>query len=300
MKTRIYFTIIAVFFCSALSAQSIPSLLIPSDAVSMGRAGATVASAPGAFAMESNPAMSAFYDGTLNAQASYGMWQSSTSGNTIINVGAIGKVGERLAFGIGGKYFTYPSYTIVNGSGIAQQVDGTFSPKEMNLLLGASYRLADCFSVGVNAKMASSTLGVDAKATVFAADVALAFHKNGVGAGLSVCNLGSKAKFGDNSYNLPAYLRAGASYSIVGVTVQAEADYLFAGAFMAAVGAEYWWKDYVGVRAGYHYGDPAKAIPQYISLGLGAQFKGVQLDFAYLLGNSIFSNTLAVNLGYRF
>lgn len=291
---------VAVFVCCVLNAQSVPSLLIPSDAVAMGRAGAVVASAPGAFSMEYNPAMSSFYEGHLSAQASYGMWQSGASGNSLINVGATGKIGERFSLGAGGKYFTYPSYTITDGNGIPRQVDGLFSPKEMSFLLGASYRVADCLGIGVNARFATSTLAPDAKANVFAGDVALAYCRRGLRAGISVCNLGSKAKYGENSYNIPTYARAGVSYSIVGITLQAEADYLFSGAVMAAACAEYWWKEYVGVRVGYHYGDPVKAIPQYFSLGLGGQFKGVQLDFAWLLGNGIFRNTFAVNLGYRF
>ena len=97
------------------------------------------------------------------------------------------------------------------------------------------------------------------------------------------------------------YIRAGGSMSLAGITASAEVDYLLSGALMASLGAEYWFlNDHLGVRAGYHYGDAAKAIPSYASLGLGAKFAGISFDFAYLLGSSAIGGSLCFGLGYSF
>ena len=69
---------------------------------------------------------------------------------------------------------------------------------------------------------------------------------------------------------------------------------------MAGLGLEYGIADIAFVRAGYHYGDAAKALPSYASLGLGAQFAGVSLDLAFLTASESLGNTLLFGLGYSF
>ena len=77
-------------------------------------------------------------------------------------------------------------------------------------------------------------------------------------------------------------------------------DYLFSGALMAGLGLEYCIVDIVSVRAGYHYGDAAKALPSFASVGLGVKFAGVHLDAAFLLASKTLGNTLMIGLGYSF
>ena len=69
---------------------------------------------------------------------------------------------------------------------------------------------------------------------------------------------------------------------------------------MAAFGVEYGIADIVFVRGGFHYGDNAKGIPTYASLGLGVQFAGVHLDAAYLTASKTLRNSLQISLGYAF
>ena len=87
---------------------------------------------------------------------------------------------------------------------------------------------------------------------------------------------------------------------VAGLTVGAEVDYLFSGALMAGLGVEYTIVDIVSLRGGFHYGDAAKAIPMYASLGLGVKFAGVHLDFSYLLASQTLGNSLLFGLGYSF
>ena len=111
-------------------------------------------------------------------------------------------------------------------------------------------------------------------------------------------------KYGENTYSQPSLVKAGAGYTIglgtSSIAVNAEADVLFSGGFMAGLGAEYSFDDLVFVRAGYHYGDDKKAIPSYGSLGAGVKFFGVRLDVAYLVGSQVLKNSLGVTLGYSF
>ena len=126
------------------------------------------------------------------------------------------------------------------------------------------------------------------------------YAKDAFSAALGVCNVGSALSYGGESYALPMFAKAGAAYSASGFTASAEVDYLFSGALMAGVGAEYCIVDIVSLRAGFHYGDAAKAIPTYASVGLGVKFAGVHLDAAYLLASKALGNTLTVSLGYAF
>ena len=87
---------------------------------------------------------------------------------------------------------------------------------------------------------------------------------------------------------------------VSGLTIGAEVDYLFQGGLMAGLGVEYTIVDIVSLRGGFHYGDAAKAVPMYASLGLGVKFAGVHLDAAFLLASKTLGNTLMFGLGYSF
>ena len=88
--------------------------------------------------------------------------------------------------------------------------------------------------------------------------------------------------------------------AVSGLTVGAEVDYLFTGGLMAGLGVEYTIVDIVSLRGGFHYGDPAKAVPMYASVGLGVKFAGVHLDAAFLTASQTLGNTLMIGLGYAF
>ena len=75
---------------------------------------------------------------------------------------------------------------------------------------------------------------------------------------------------------------------------------LFFGALMAAVGVEYGFADMVFARAGFHYGDPAKALPTFASVGIGAKFIGIRLDASYVFLSETLGNSFLVSLGYAF
>ncbi|MBR2608729.1 MAG: PorV/PorQ family protein, partial [Bacteroidales bacterium] len=167
-----------------------------------------------------------------------------------------------------------------------------------------SYAIIDCLSAGVTLRYADSRLAEEASAAVFGADIAVYFEKNGISAGLSLNNLGTKVKYAETSYSQPMMLKVGAGYDLKlgssALDFDAEADVLFAGGVMAGAGCEYSFKDMVFARAGYHFGSSANAVPSYASAGLGLKFFGAQLNFAYLFGSDVLSNSMCISLGYTF
>lgn len=297
-------TFLFAFAVSAglMSAQTLPSLLIGSDVAAQGVASTSVGKASGAYSLEGNVAAMALAQEKLSAAASFGLWQPDYAKDKVIGAGATYRLGSRLAFGLQFKSLLQPSYDIVTESG---SVKDSFTPGETLVGLGAAYSLTDWLSVGVTGRMVKSTLAEDAKASVFGADVALCLKKDAFSAGLSVNNVGGKVNYGGDDYDQPMLAKVGAAYRFgnpeaSSVTPSVEADVLFKGGFMAGVGLEYSYKSILFARGGFHYGDKEKAVPTYASLGLGARFKGISLDLAYLTASDVVGNSLSVGIGYRF
>lgn len=299
MKKAIVMTALCAL-CLNLSAQTTMQFLgVNSDAETAAVAGTGIARPANAFAVESNMAAAALSASKMAFGAGYDIWQPNASKTGIVSVGGFFRVGDNLAIGAGFKNFAEPEYTYASAEGRSTI---SFKPSEMAVSIGGAYKLSDAFSLGLDAKVALSTLADFAKATAVAADLTLAYSANGLSAGLAVSNIGGKVTYSgsDASYALPMSARAGAAYTVSGFTASLEADYIFNGGLMAGLGAEYWIKEIVAVRAGFHYGDSAKAIPTYASLGLGAKFAGVSLNAAYLLASETLGGTMMFGLAYAF
>jgi len=287
-----------VLFASVLhlSAQSMQFLNIIPDSESAGVAGASVSRKADAYAAENNSAFASLSEKKMKVAAGYGAWRPSQSKTDVISVAGFCRLGDRFALSASFKDFLEPSYNIDSEDG---RPGSSFAPKELAASLGLSYSLGKGFSVGIVAKFANSCLAQTAEASTVCADISMAYGGKSFSAGLSVCNVGGKVKYGSSSYCLPTAVRAGASYSIAGITASAEADYVFQGGFMAGAGLEYLIVDIVSVRAGYHYGNDG-GIPPYASLGLGVRLVGISLNAAYLLASKTLGGTFCFGLGYEF
>ena len=295
----------ALFVSLKAGAQVLPSLHMNQDAASMGMGSAGVASKAGAFVIENNIAAIPFAEQKMAVQAGFGIWQPSYANNKTIGLGGMYKVSPKIGLALDFKYLMLPSYSGVTGNG-ADIRDSEFSPSEMNLAAGVSYKIIDCLSAGLTLRYAGSTLAPEASANVFAVDFGVFFQKNSVSAGLSLNNLGTDVKYSETAYPQPMHMKAGAGYDLEMGTSRifftAQADFLFAGGFAAGAGCEYSFKNIVFARAGYHYGDAVNVVPSYASFGLGLKFFGVTLDAAYLVADSTspMRNTLRFGIGYRF
>ena len=297
MKRILSTLILSAAAFAAASAQSMPSLLIPTDPISASVAGSGIAREATAYAVADNASAMAFTSGTFAVAASYGMWAPKAADSQLINAAGYYRLSDKAVLGLSGTFCIDRQTSITNANGA---VTGTYSPKDIVARVGASYLITDCLSAGVTAKMIHSSIGPDLSGTAFGGDVSVMYSQNSLSASLAVCNLGTAIKYGSTSYSMPMYARAGAAYSAVGLSVSAEADYLFEGAFAAALGAEYSIADIAAVRAGYHYGAKDKGIPSYASVGLGVKYAGVELNAAFLLASKTLGNTLLLGLGYSF
>lgn len=297
---------VALSFCvsaTALKAQVLPSLLLNQDPASLAMGSAGVSSEADAFALETNVASMSFSEKTMSVKAGFGMWQPAYADLKTVGVAGTYRISDKIGVGLDFKYLMMPSYSGVTGNG-ADIRDSEFKPSEYGIAAGFSYAFMDCLSAGLTLRYAGSSLAPEASAKVFAADLGLYFKKNAVSAGLSLNNLGTKAKYSEVAYAQPMLVKLGAGYDLEMGTSElffaAQADILFAGGIMAGVGCEYAFKDMVFARAGYHYGNSANVIPSYGSAGLGLKIAGVTLDFAYLYGSKTLANSMCVSLGYSF
>jgi len=265
------------------SAQGLPALLVPADSRAQAMGGIQLA--PDAE--------------HLNVQAFYGLWAPKTAANSLIGGDVYFRAGERVALSLEGRTFLDKPYEITNAQGM---VRGTFRPNDLIVGLGATVYATEALSVGLKARMASSKIAEDAKGNAFCADVTVRYDGGLFFAGLEGRNLGSRIQYGGNaSYALPGLVAlSGGVRPIDGLTMAAEADYLFAGALMAGFGLEYCIQQIAFLRAGFHYGDAAKALPTFVSLGAGVQFAGVHLDLSFLTASKTLGNSLMVGLGYAF
>ena len=299
-------TVFAVLILSAsgfaINAQTLPSLMLDQDPASLALGMSGVASHSGAFAIQNNVAAISLSEKTLDAQAVFGIWQPSYSNLKTMGAGVVYRMGK-LGFGVDVKMLKLQSYNGISGNG-SDIRDSEFAPREINLAAGASYAVMDCLSAGVTLRYTGSNLAVDASAAVFGADIALYYSKEALSAGISINNIGTKVKYSETSYPQPMMAKIGAGYDIdfgpSSIAFTAEADVIFAGGIMAGAGCEYAFKDMVYARAGYHYGNSVNAVPSYVSVGLGLNIFGAQLNFAYLFASPVLANTMSVSLGYSF
>lgn len=280
MKRIIVSLFAAIAAVMPVMAQSMPALLIPTDARSLAMGGAVVA-------LES--------EADLDADALFGMWAPATADNIIAGLDARYKVSDKFALEIQGSMFKDKPYEVSNSEG---KITGTFAPSDMLFGLGGCLGVSDAISVELKAKMFMSTLGADLKGNAFGADLIVRYHADGLNVAAGAANLGTPIKFGNKSYPMPMMAKAGASYSVSGITASAEVDYLFSGALMAGLGAEYCYDDMVFLRAGFHYGDAAKALPTFASVGAGFKFSGIRLNVAYITANPNIGNSVMLSLGY--
>ena len=281
-------------------AQSMTFMGIGNDVETMGLGYASIAAGASGGVVENNIAAAALYDdGYGMADLGYTLWQPSGFNTGIVGIGGFSKIGKRLAVGVSGKYLIEQPYQMMEANGLTSDM---FRPKEGMFGVGVACRIIDGLAVGANFKLGASGIAPEASATVFAADIHAMYSIKGVNIGVGVSNLGTKADYGYGGYDIPMLVRAGASYSIFGLTVSAEADYQAGYGFMASASTEYDILGWVDVRAGYHYGGANTVLPSFTSVGLGVNIFGVRLNAAYLIApaDSYLRNTMAFSVGYAF
>ena len=279
MKKAIIISILACISVFA-GAQSISALLVPTDSRSLATGGVLLPD----------------YSQTIDAQAYFGSWAPSTAKNTVVGADVYFHLGKSLALILGGRSFIDKAYGI---SGDQGTVTGSYKPYDIILSLGAAYDFTDAVSAALVLHSVTSSLSEKAAGSAFCADISATYKGQNWSASIGGRNIGSKINYGGGDWPLPGLVAVSGSYCpINSLKVLAKADYLFSGALMAGAGVEYGFRDMVFARAGYHYGDNAKALPSFLSLGLGGKFKGISLDATYILLSDTIGNSIMVSLRY--
>lgn len=287
MKRQIVTIIISAMAAIVANAQSAPALLVVADAESLATAGTEMSST--AFALSGD---------VFKLSANYGSWAPASANNSLTSAEAFYMIADKLVLSLEGKKLSDKIPTQMNNS-VGVPI-GSFTPEDLMMGFGVSYKLNSYLALGADAKMLNSSLSKELEANAYAADLSLVYKKDSFCAELGVSNLGTPLSYGDSSYALPSFAKIKLGYEIGGLRASTELDYLFSGAIMASLGAEYGIKDMVFLRAGYHYGDAAKAVPSFASCGLGLKFFGIKLNASYLLGSKTLGGTILFGLGYEF
>ena len=305
MKQNIYkiFSLAALALLPiSLSAQALPFVAVNYDPATLAKGGASlVETSSVAYSSFGNVASVPFSKCAADLGAGYTMWAPDGVPSNILNVAGAFNLKDKFGVTAGIAYGMGQAYDITDDNGA---VKGQFKPNEMQVNAGFAYRFLPYLSAGVNVGYASAKLSDAVSYGSVTADVYLmAVLKNGFKAAVGVSDLGGGVvAASDTKFSLPSAGTAGVGYDMDltdmhRISLQADAEYYFAGAFAAAVGAEYSLKNLVALRAGYRYGGES-VLPSFVSVGAGVHLAGFRIDAAYVLGNDIIGNTLSLSIGY--
>lgn len=102
---------------------------------------------------------------------------------------------------------------------------------------------------------------------------------------LNIQNVGMGVKFKDESDALPLNIKVGAAYKpIAGLIIATDInEYIVDQLLYASVGAEYWIKEFVALRAGYKFGYDTASLGSTVGLsgGFGVRLGKMGLDYAF-------------------
>ncbi|MFH1859510.1 MAG: SH3 domain-containing protein, partial [bacterium] len=149
--------------------------------------------------------------------------------------------------------------------------------REMDGIFGISggINLNNHISAGATGKICSQKIG-DESAVGFAGNLGFLCKAKHVALGLAFQNIGTKMKFLDKGFALPATIRTGLAWTSQYLTISGEmANILSEKKTIAYVGLEGWLSDVIALRGGYD-----SENGHGITAGFGVRIKNVQLDYA--------------------
>lgn len=296
------FSTISIFNVDAQT--GVKFLNLPTNANSLSKGDATIGSNANSFSYFSNSSAVAFSENRFAAGFSYAQWQPDYTDNTIMNFGAYYKLSDRFSLTTGYENFSYNADIFTyNDEGRKSDI---LSPKESSFGIGIAYKASENLSFGVNAKNISSDLSSE-NASAFAVDLSASYKLNNFQLGIAATNLGGKIKYENTEYDLPSAVKVGGMYTYKlgenALSANLEGDYWLNDSSMSfGLGGEFSYKDCLFIRAGYHLGDENKTIPSYGSVGAGAKYNWINIDFAYILAesDSPLKSGLNISLGITF
>ncbi|MBO7397422.1 MAG: hypothetical protein J6Y31_03345 [Bacteroidales bacterium] len=184
---------------------------------------------------------------------------------------------------------------------------GSVTPQDQLVSLGAALAIGDWFSIGLNGRFSQYMTVPGTTYGALSGDVSLYFTPvSGLGIIAGVSTFGSDMIYNQEvRYHQPVHLFAGVSYDWAIsedhlLAVHAAGEYYFAGHHGLAAGLEYSFRKMFWLRGGYRFASQECIIPAHASAGLGVNLWGLRLELSYLFGSEQLSNTLTLGLAYSF
>lgn len=282
MKRLSLMLLLACALPLAARSQALPSLLVPTDARSFAMGGVRTAQAPV----------------SLDFDAFYCLWAPVSSRGNVFGADISAMVMPGLSLTADIRRFSDRPYETASDTGAAGEM---FRPYDFSFSVGAEYCLGNSLLAGISVRNTNSTIAKDITGSAVCGDIYAGWVAPGWSVMLAVRNVGTPVNYGYGEYALPSLVGLSGEWKpLQGLSLAAEADYLFARTFMAGAGVEYCFRDVASARAGYHYGGPGEVLPSFVSLGLGGKYAGVRLDASVLLLSPSLGGSFVVSLGYSF
>ena len=276
-------------------------LLIPNSTRDAALSGAFGALADDVDALGVNPAGLAELSGN-EAELLHNIWAQ----NLTVEHLAYGYGFGNWGFALGGDYFNFGQvdFYSLNSSG-NPVANGSFNPMGLNIYGGVGLTLFHGLELGVDGKFIMENLLSGMSSSTEALDAGLKYknYPTGLGASVALLNMGGTLE----GSNLPSSLDLAGSYvnrlspdHMLSLGLDGNLALNDSTASTASLGAEYWYKGMVALRAGYRmagYGNLQGLAG--LSAGVGIRLEQAELDYALTTLGDLGSGS-QISLSYRF
>lgn len=300
-KTFIILVLLAL--CTSAFSQNValPFSVIRQDPASSAMGGAYLSSV-GRYGFWANPALAPFHSSKGDISLGWNFWQPSST--NYLNLDGSICFNQSMSLSLGYSYGIGSEYESISS---IESKPKSFSPKDLMFGAGFGIRFSKYIGAGIKLRYLGQTLSADSKLGTVSADILLSSRIKDFTLTMGLENLGGKVavgKYSTTKFPIPSSIAFGLGWNHCladchNLEILADANYYFHNELSASIGAEYSWNRLISLRAGYHYG---KLIPNYASLGAGFSFKGINLDFSYLISKKEcpVNNSILIKLGYCF
>jgi hypothetical protein len=206
---------------------------------------------------------------------------------------------EKFAFGIS---LNNTSIANIEVREIAGEPLEKFTAQNFAIGLSAAYKINNELQIGLTGKFLYEKIFIDNSSGI-ALDFGGLYRKDYISIGASISNIGSMNELRKVATALPAAIRLGGTYLFGfekldgGLLIALDGfKVLDGGKFHGNAGAEFIYKDFLSIRAGYQTGYEDKGI----TTGIGLKYKVFSLDYAFVPYKYSLGNSHTVTLGTSF
>ncbi len=187
-----------------------------------------------------------------------------------------------------------------------RQIPGTaqdvFTAQDFAFGISAAYKINNMLQFGITGKFLYEKIFID-NSNGYALDLGGLYTNGKISAGISVANIGSMNVLRNQATKLPTSIRFGASYLIPfekingGLRIAADGYKVLDGGLLHGnAGAEFVYKDFLSIRAGYQTGYDDRSL----TTGIGLRYKAISLDYAFVPYKYSLGNSHTLTLGTSF